>query len=236
MSIKKSLIALAAMAIALMGFASTAMAVVDGKIRDVTSTSTEIPNNQELHFVGAAKFSNTSTPPESHECHVTLVVKTTALGGSTGQVTNFTIPNTANCTGTGVYNGCTLTSHSTTNLPYAVTTTATDFDVTGTIVIHHVFSGCIVEKTTLTFSGITLKPLSTTNKAAATNTAGNLGDTATAGTSSADGHAISGVELSGTGQGHATVFGFESSENVTLSGKLELSEAANRCTWYLSSN
>jgi hypothetical protein len=235
MSIKKGLIALAAMAIAMMGLASTAMAV-DGKIRDVTSTSTEIPNARELHFVGSAKFSNANMPtPDSYECHVTSVVKTTALGGSTGQVTKFEIPNTANCKGTGVFQGCTLTSHSTTNLPYSVTTTATDFDVTGTIVIHNTYSGCLVEKATLTFSTITLKPLKTGTETV-TGTSGRLGTTAAAGTSSADGDPIAGVELSGTGVADITALGFETSENVTASGNLELSEAADRCTWYLSSN
>jgi hypothetical protein len=44
---------------------------------------------------------------------------------------------TANCTGIGTLNGCKLKSHSTTGLPYTITATRADFDVTGTIVLHN---------------------------------------------------------------------------------------------------
>jgi hypothetical protein len=200
---QKSLIALAAMALAMKEFASMAMAT-DGVIRDVTSTSTQIPNGRILHFVGSTKFVNAAN--EGFECHMTWVLKTHRTRRRHRQVTNVTVPNLANCTGTGPFNGCTLTSKQATNLPYNVTTIRTDFDVTGTIVIEYTWDpNCLIRSAELTFSAITLKPPKTGTDTI-TGTAGRLGTTAAAGTSAADGDAITGVELSVTGEIHAIDF------------------------------
>jgi len=219
MRTKMSLIAAAAMALALMGFASSAMAATDGVVRDVTNNEI-IPLNHELHFVGWARFGSGSG---GMKCHVTAIAKATVSNGTTGQVTNFSIPDTTKCTGDGGLAFCTLTGDQVTNLPYHLTATPTDFDVTGNIVIHNQFGGfCPLSEVTLEFSEITLKPLNTTNKRAVTNTAGNLGNTAAAG------EPIAGVELSGSGSSPQV-------GAITAEGELELT-APDRCTWKLASS
>jgi hypothetical protein len=222
MSIKKSLLALAVTAIAMMGFASSAMAV-DGVVRHV-ETEEEIPANRELHFVGNAEFSLAGVG--GMVCHVTSIAKVTT--GSTGHVTNFSVPNVANCHGTNGANTCELESVTVTNLPYHITATPTDFDVTGNIVIHNKFKTTALcpfsgEENTLTFSSITLKALKTGTNTV-TGTANHLGTTA------ASGEPIAGAELEGLG-----VIDRPAQFAVTAGGKLELSEP-DRCTWMLVSS
>jgi hypothetical protein len=225
MSIKKSLLALVVLALAMMGLASSAMAATDGVLRDVT-TNGIIPENKELHLVGWAAFAETANSGNKFECHVSSVVKTVGATGTEGSVTSFGIPNTSHCTGHGLLAGCTLSSSTTDNLPYHATVTPTDLDVTGTIVITNTFAGAfcpITGNKSLTFSEITLKPLGTVSKHAVTNTAGNLGTTAAAG------EGISGVELSGAGT-------LDPSTAITASGELEISEATERSTWKIAAS
>jgi hypothetical protein len=226
MSVKKNLLALAIMAMATVAFASSAMAGT-GRVLDV-NTGAPIPENHQLHYVGWAKFSSGTG---SYTCHVTAVIKATGTAGATGQVTQFTVPDTSKCTGTGSESGCKLKGYIATNLPYHVTPTAggvvaqPDFDVTGNIVIHKEYENCFVKGTTLTFSEITLIPLKT-GTTVATGTAGKLGTTAK------EGEPIAGVELSGIGEYHLLDFFSETTGAVTASGELELA-AADRCTWKL---
>jgi hypothetical protein len=228
MRTKMSLIAAAAMALALMGFASSALAATDGVVRDVTDNSI-IPENRELHFVGFARFDVPSVGA-NYRCHVTSVVKITGATGTTGHVKVFTVPDKTKCTGGGTLANCTLTAFSNNTegaTPWHVTATPTDFDVTGNIVINNTFGGpfCLVSgsSATLTFSAITLKPLKT-GANGATGTANHLGTTAAAG------EPIAGAEIEGTG----TVSGAVSGE-AKASGELELTEP-DRCTWKLASS
>jgi hypothetical protein len=224
MSIRKSLIALAAMAIAMMGLASSAVAT-DGVVRHVPN-GTIIPNNRVLHSVGWAKFAAGSG---SFECHVTSAVEIAGSTGTTGYVSSFTIPDTTKCTGTGLLNGCKLKAHAGTHLLWHVTATPTDFDVTSIfgIVIDNEFSSCLARSATLTFSEVTLRPLKTGIRFA-TNTFGHLGETA------GGNEPIAGVELSGAGTvSMEDIFGGKKNEGVTATGELELS-ASDRCTWFIN--
>jgi hypothetical protein len=227
MSIKKSLIVLAAMAIALTGFASSALAATDGVVRDVTDNSL-IPENRELHFIGFFRFDVPSVA--NFRCHVTTIVKITGATGTTGHVKTFTVPDFTKCTGGGTLANCTLSSFSTnteTGSPWHVTATPTDFDVTGNIIISNTFASsfCLLsgKSVSLTFSSITLKPLKTGSNGA-TGTFNHLGTTAAAG------EPIAGVEIEGTGTAEGGVSG-----EVKASGELELTEA-DRCTWKLASS
>jgi hypothetical protein len=221
MSTKKSLLALAMTALALMGFASSAMAATDGKVVDVTNAAFS-PVGRVFHYVGWAKF---TTARGSFECHVTAtsVLSTT----TTGTVTGFNVPDTTKCTGTGFIAGCKLKAgHQSTNLPYHLTVTPTDFDVSGNIVIDSPLEGFLCPNITLTFTENTLDPLSTVNKKAATGTNGNLGDPAAAGVP------ISGVKITGVGVSAGGPFG---NEAATASGELELT-TEDRCTWKVESD
>jgi hypothetical protein len=219
MSIKKSLLTLAVTALALMGFASSAMAATDGVVRDTNGSI--IANGATLHAVGFAKF---SASVGSYECHVTGTLKATGTTGSTGEVvagTGFTVPDKTKCTGTGFLAGCLLASQVTKNLPYHVTATLTDLDVTGSIVLVNHYASCIITEQTLTFGEITLTPLKTGSETV-TGTGGKLGGTAL-------GDEIAGVEISGGGTvqpGGLT---------VTASGKLELT-SPERCTYKLAAS
>jgi hypothetical protein len=224
MNIKKSLLALAVMAMATMAFASSATAGT-GKVVHVT-TGTPIPENRVLHFVGWAQFTSGGG---SYKCHVTSASKATGATGTTGQVTQFTVPDTTKCTGTGFLNGCKLKSHTTTNLPYHLTATEADIDVTGNIVLHNEYESCFVSKVTLTFSSITLTPAKTGKPSAetATGTAGRVAGIAKVG------EAIAGAEIHGVGVAHVTTVFGTSEEATTAEGHLELSSATDRCTWKL---
>jgi hypothetical protein len=228
MSTKKSLLAIAAMALSLMGFASSASAATDGVIRDVT-TNAIIPAGTELHAVGFAKFSSGFG---NFECHVTANIKATGAAGTTGEVTNFSIPNTANCTGSGALAGCTLKSDTITNLPWNATVTppggsipAGDLDITdpSNIVIDNEFSGGFFcpSSLTLTFPSITLTPLKTGTTQVTGGTSAVLGGTA------ALNDPIAGVEISGSG---TSPLG-----SVTASGQLELT-SPGRCTWKIATS
>jgi len=232
MSIKKSLLAVAVLAISMMGFASAASAA-DGTITDVTNGA-PIPAGTTLHLVGWVKFAGGLG---SIECHATSVVKATREfagegEGHTGEVTNFSVPDLTKCTKAGGLTPCTLTNVTTDNLPYHATVTPTDFDVTagvlmGPITITNTFTGgfCLITGTSkLTFpNGVTLRPL-ITGVHGFTNTSGRLGGTAAAG------EPIAGVELSAGGvidkPSGAT-------ESITASGEFELSELTKRCTYKL---
>jgi hypothetical protein len=228
MSIKKSLLALAAMAIAAMGFASSAMAATDGVVRHVPN-GTIIPAGRELHFIGRAKF---STEGGSYECHVTSVVKVEGSTGTTGSMTVFTVPDTTLCTGTGLLNGCKLKGHQGIFLPWHVTATPADFDLTDSfqIQISYTFGNCLAKSVGFNFNSITLSPLNTNFPRTVTGTFGRLGDTAAAN------EPIAGVELSGSGTARVeNIFGGIQSEWVTASGELELTDS-DRCTWFLNAS
>ena len=232
MSIKKSMLALAVAAMATMAFASSAMAT-DGKFRDVTGTA-EMGANRELHAVGWAKF---ETGAGSYECHVTAIVKST--NASTGTVTKFDVPDTTKCTGKELLNGCKLTAHEPTNLPWHVTVTDNGrIDITGNIVIHIKYSNCLAKEVTLTFEEIQLTPLATGERVV-TGTSNKLGGTAVLN------EPIAGFEVDGSkidtepvtkGTAHVKdIFGGEKTEEATPTGELELTEA-DRCTWEISAS
>jgi len=219
MSIKKSLLALVVLALAMTGLASSAMAATDGVLRDVT-TNAIVPNGHETAFKGWAKFSSSIG---GTMCHSRSVAKATNEAGTEGTA-SFEVPNVANCTNEGGLAGCTLTSVEVKNSPYKLTVTPTDFDVTGNIVLHNHYTGFLCpSEVTVEFSAVTLKPLGTTSKHAATNTAGNLGTTAAAG------EGIAGVELEGTGTS-------PQAGNITAAGELEIESATDRSTWKIASS
>lgn len=238
MSMRKGLLALAALALAMMGLASSAMAA-DGVVRDA-STNSIIPENREIHLAGWAKFDSGSG---NYECHVSSVLKVEGKTGTVGRVTSFA-PKTANCVGSGLLSGCTLTADSnntegTGAHPWRVTATAPggtipagDFDVTPEnstekIEIKNTFGGfCFAsgQSITLKFSSITLTPLKTGTRTV-TNTAGHLGETATAAEPK-----IAGVEISGEGTVEGGFGG-----TVTATGELEVA-SADICTWKIASS
>jgi hypothetical protein len=229
MSIKKSLLALAAAAMATMAFASSAMAT-DGVLRDHTGETKPIAENTELHLIGWVKITTNSS---SFECHVTAIVKATGTTGTTGDVNTFTVPDTTKCTGTGGLNGCKLKAHDPTT-PYHLTVTDNGrVDVTktgGTIVLHLEYDACLVKKVTLTINEVQLTPKKTgTTPVPPTGTQNTLGATA------ALGETIAGFEISsGTGVEHVeNIFGGKSEETATLSGELEL-KSPTRCTYEIT--
>jgi hypothetical protein len=230
MSIKKSLLALAVMALTLMGVASSAMGATDGVLRD-TPGGGIIEENRELHAVGWASFIEEGGP-HGITCHVTSVVKVTGSTGTTGHVSNFTVPNTKNCTGTGEFTGCIFNSVTAKTTPWHVTVTPTDFDVTPPagkeIEVEISVSGFLCPPVVvLTLPSVTLRPLKTGTDGV-TGTAGNLGKAKTI----AAGEAIAGVELEGKGKAHITPSG---TVNAVVSGELELT-APDRCTWKIAAS
>jgi hypothetical protein len=234
MSIKKSLLPLAVLALAMMGLASSAMAGT-GHIRDV-KTGLPPEAGRELHFVGWAKF---ETANASLECHVTAVLVATGTEGKTGHIKTFTVPDTKKCKLTKKLEGCEFTKHeATTTGPsgeetWDVTATKEDFDLSspGGIVIHNNFKGFLCpESVTLTFEeAITLRPLKTGTKPV-TNTQNTLGETAK------PGEPIAGVEFhvpkSVKNTADLKIFTNVTKEEVTAVGELELTEP-DRCTWEL---
>lgn len=231
MRIKKSLFAVAAMALPMMGIASPAMGVTQDKLVHV-ETGTTIPANREMHLVGWARFTG------GMKCHVTATVVATGTTGTTGHVKTFTVPDTTKCTGEGffTFQGCNeLSSHTatTTNASgvhdWDVTATTNDADVSRTapnqMVLHLKPKGSCVfagSEITLTFGSITLKPLRTNPNFITTGTTGNQIHETTAAT----GEQIAGFEISGTGTAHTP----PGTVNTEASGELELTEA-DRCTW-----
>jgi hypothetical protein len=220
MSIKKSLLAMAVTALALMGFASSAMGATDGVIRDVDGGV--IQNGVTLHMIGWTKF---SASVGSYQCHETVTIEMTGTTGTTGDVKSMTIPNLANCTGTGFLAGCKLTSAETKNLPYHVTVTPTDLDVTGTIVKVTKYSSCLIAEQTTTFSEITFKPL----KTGPNTITGVPAGTGHLGTTAANGEPIAGFEYSGSGTVNPGGIA------ITVTGELELT-SPERCTYKLESS
>jgi len=227
MSIKKSLLTLAAAAMATMALASPAMAT-DGVLRDTSGTST-IPGNTVLHLVGWTKFTTVQT---SYECHLTLNIKVIGGTGTTGEVTAFAVPDKSKCIGGGLFNGCTLKSHEANNLPYHVTITDNGrVDITGNIEIHSTYSGCLMKTTMRTYKEIQLTPLKTGTRAV-TGTENTLGETAGLN------EAIAGFEFDGFNEGAEvhmeSIFGAKSSEAITgIPGELELT-SDTRCTYEIS--
>lgn len=230
MRITKGLLAMVAMALALTGFASSAIAA-DGVVRDVSS-NVIIPENRELHSVGWAKFQG---EVGSATCHVTSIIKAVGTTGTSGNVTNFSIPDVTKCSFSGLIAGCTITSSTTDNLPYSSTVTAPgtgipagDFDVTGSILLTQTFAGAfcpIAGNNKITASAMTLTPLGAGTRTV-TNTAGHLGVAAVLN------EGIAGVSLSGS----ATLDKPNgTSEPVTITGELEVTEA-DRGTWKIASS
>jgi len=231
MSIKKSLLGLAAVAIVTMAFASPATAT-DGKLRDITGTEL-IAENTVLHLVGWTKF---TTEAGSFVCHTTWNIKAVGGTGTTGSATSYTAPDPTKCTGTGLFNGCKVTKYEVKNLPYHVTITDNGrVDITGNIEIHNTYSSCAMTTTLLTFSEIQLTPLKTGTRTV-TGTENKLGETA------ALNEPIAGFEVDGSkgpgGVGSGLmhikdIFGAESTGEITFSGEFELT-SDTRCTYEIS--
>jgi hypothetical protein len=233
----KVLLAFAMAALALTAFASSAMA--QGQIRDVEGVHKTIENGRTLHLIGWAEFADEAVPANGYKCDVTAILHTDVEGGTTGTITEFTIPDTTKCEGTGILKGCVLTAHQSTNLPWHVTTTTVppDFDITeGNIVIHNTFKAGTCEpvfllgratEATLTFTkGITARPVKT-------GTEVNTGTSNTLGATAALGDPIAGIELSGKGIAHIKFEHGEQTPEVNVTGKLELTPP-DRCTWTIS--
>lgn len=227
MSIRKGLLGVAVVAIAMMGFASSALAAEDGTIVDVENGK-PIAVGTKLHLIGWAKFQGGLG---GIECHVTSEVEATS--DTTGKVINFSVPDVSKCTRNGGLAFCTLNSVTSDNLPWHVTVTKTDFDVTsgsgiggGAIRITNVFSGgfCAISGTSsLTFpEGVTLTPLKT-GSSAVTGTTGHL----LAGGTAAAGEPIAGVEIKAKGKIDKPS-GAE--EEINATGELELT-VPERCTY-----
>lgn len=239
---RKSLFAATVIALSMLAVASSALAVTEDKLVDVSGGST-IPAGRDLHFVGWVEL-NAVNGTGGMKCHVTVVATVTGNTGTTAHIKAITA-DTSKCTGTGFFTllGCNeLTSHLATATDakgehiWDVTATEKDFEVFNVekeivegkevnkqMVVHLRPKGACVlagAEITMTIPSITLKPLNTTDKAAATNTLGNLGATA------ATGEAIAGVEVSGTGKAHTP----GSELAVLVSGEFELTDA-DRCTW-----
>jgi hypothetical protein len=229
MSIKKSLLlSIATAAIAMTALAPSAMGATDGVIRDVTSPNGIIPANTGLHLIGWARF---QTGGSGIMCHVTGQAETTGTTGTTGDATAFVIT-TSTCEGFGVaYANCTVTADSVNNLPYHVTVTPSDLDVTGNIQITSSLGAtpgktCNFTFTNLSFEEITLVPLNTTNPRTVTNTGNRLGNVAAAG------EAIAGVRIEGEGEAeNNTLIPFP----VAAEGELELT-SPERCTYKISAS
>jgi hypothetical protein len=229
MSIKRSLLlSIATVALAMTALAPSAMGATDGVLRDVNSPNGIIPAGTNLHFVGWTRI---QTSGSGMMCHVTAQVEATGSTGTTGDINSFVIA-TSTCEGFGVaFANCTITADSVNNLPYHVTVTPTDFDVTGNIEITTSIGAtptktCNFTFTNMFFEEITLVPLNTTNKRTVTNTSNNLGNVAAAG------EAISGVRIEGEGEAeNNTLIPFP----VALEGELELT-TAERCTYKIAAS
>jgi hypothetical protein len=231
----RGLLALAALALGLMGFASSALAAEDGVLRDV-STGEIIPEGTELHAVGWWKFEGAAG---SVECHVTTVIEAVGFTGSTGEVTNFS-PDITHCRFTGFLARCSITATATDNLPYHATVTAPeagtkpagDIDVTeggsGPIEVVQTFAGAfcpISGVNRITTEEITMTPL-TTGAETVTNTENHLGGPA------ALNEGIAGIEFAFAGTLDTPSGGHEA---LTYTGRLELTEG-QRCTWFIASS
>jgi hypothetical protein len=217
-------------------FASSAVAATDGVIRDAV-TGAIIPENRELHGVGWASFEAGSIGKMT--CDITSVIKMIGPTGTTGNVTNFSVPDVTKCTWTSFIAGCHLTSNTTRNLPYHVTVTPPavgntggDFAVTpgaaGIIILTQNISGnlCPIADTdaSVTVNSPTLKPLKTGSRVV-TNTLNKLGET------SGREEPIAGIEFESTG-----VLDAAGSETpITIKGELELTEI-DRCTWKIAAS
>ena len=237
MSIKKSLLAFVAAAMATMAFASPAFAA-DGVLRDVGSGE-PIKEFTVLHVVGWAKFETVSGA--SLECHVTANIEATGKGGNTANVTKFTIPTTSQCTGAGSLKGCVVKTHESKNLPWAATVTSDGrVDISGNMEIHNTFSGCLVKTTLLTLSEVTITPLKTGTK----NITGGTGE-AKLGATAALGEPIAGFEITGfTAKGEVHIessLGTKSTEALkAVTGEFELTKeeggVAQRCTYEITAS
>lgn len=224
MSIKKSLLAVAAAALATMAFAAPAMA---SHLEDVEGGPPEAGHT--THYRGWTKF--TDSTGSGIICHATSETEATETSGETGKVTAFGAenPNTEKCETFGELAelGCNVENNGVeaTNLPYNLETNGDDLEVSaganGPIVIHTRLEGFFCPDLKLTVdSPVTLKPLET---GSGVTNAPNLG--ATAGTDTP----IAGVELEGTGEVHIPLVGTRS---VTIEGELEAT-GEDLCTWEL---
>lgn len=221
MSIKKMLLATAVAAFAAMGLAPSAMAG-GGEVLHV-ETGQPI-GTEQIRFEGWAKFEDPSDGT-GLECHVESDVVT--INAETGEVETFdAIGDDTGCTTSGAISHCSVATNGaeTTNLPYHLTATPTDFDVEGNIVIDTNLTGFLCPDIELTVeSPLTLIPLETGDRLV-TGTSGNLGDTAEAGAP------LAGVEFTGTGTAHDS-FGGE--RHVDIEGELEV-KGDDLCTWELA--
>jgi hypothetical protein len=208
MRLRRSLLLSLTAAIAMLAFASSALAGTGALVHD--STGEFIPNGTEITTEGNAKFETLGTGIECTTATGTL--KVTNSVGSTGQITKFA-PTTSTCNGFGsIFKGCKLTADTVEGLPYHVTATDNKLDVTGEIVITGTTSNCTNSKITsvnLFFSSVTLEPMNTSGNTAAT------------------GETISAVELHGEGIAKTNV---PSELSVEAGGVLQILGAA-RCTY-----
>ena len=232
MSIKKSLLALLAAAMAAMAFASSALAT-DGVLRDV-STGSPIQENAVLHMIGWTKF---IIPSATFECHATWSIKAVGTTGTTGSATSYNIPDHTKCTNTGAFKGCVVKTYESKNMPYHVTVTSNGrIDITGNIELHSTYSGCLIKTTLLKISEITLTPLKTGER----NITGGTGE-AKLGETAALAEPIAGFEIDGfTANGEVEMessLGTKSTEPLnSVTGEFELTKEEGRCTYEITSS
>jgi len=228
MSIKKNLIAVAAMALTTMGLASSAMAQ-DGVLRH-TETTTPIAKNVELHVIGGLQWAAGGGAGTGMKCDVTANIKVTGEEGKVAQITSLTIPDTTKCTGLGGLGGCTLKNDAVKGTPYNLTVTPTEVDITSLVTLEYEYGGfCFFTKHTIELSALKLLPIKTGN-AALTGTNGKMADggKAATGTATQHGEPIAGWRITGGGK-------LSDGTEVVASGDLELT-LPGRCTYYISSN
>jgi hypothetical protein len=221
MGIKKNLLlSMATAAIAMSTLVPSAMGATDGVLKDTNFAN--IANGAKLHAVGWARFQSGGS---GIICHVTGTAEAIGLGGTTGNVTAFVIT-TSSCHGFGVaYQSCTVTADSVNNLPYPVTVTPNDFDVTDNIEITATlgatpFKTCNFSFTDLFFEEITLVPLATGTRTV-TNTSNTLGNVV------GNGMPIAGFRIEGEGEAEND---FLIRFPVAAEGELELT-SPERCTY-----
>jgi hypothetical protein len=146
MKLKKMLL-LASMALAAIAFAAPAAA-----------QALEF-NEATESYEGVLAFSTESPAPGSFECEVTVSI--VSEGGNTAEVEEFT-PTTSTCVGKGLFTGCVLKAHSSSE-PFIGHITGSDITVTdepGNIVIHNEYEKCAfgITETNLEFQSVTAIP------------------------------------------------------------------------------
>jgi hypothetical protein len=223
MSLKKSLLAFAMIALAMTAFASSAMATT-GFLRNVNDNS-KIPAGHELHFVGWMRL--LESPGNQIDCQANFTVKAETEGGATGHVTQQAVPNLSFCEAKGARKGCVVTEHQSRKLPWLFTTTTTNFSVAG-MEINDKYKSCPIfaplTESTLRFLELNLTPL----KEGTTpiwGTEGHLGEKAN------PGEPIAGVRSEGVAEQELKPGGVGTT--VIYAGEFELT-SADRSKWKIT--